>query len=178
MIKRTLLMLLCMASALNAQQRIPDVEVLMQTGESKRFYTDLVKDKVVVMQFVFTECGMICPMLGVKFQGLQQRLGRQLGDQVHLLSISIDPSNDTPEKMRQWAAQFDAKSGWDQITGQKTVIDGLLKSLQSFAPERDSHSALLLMGNESAGVWKRMDGKTSLTTLNDEVQQLLALNAH
>lgn len=173
---KLLFLLVLVCSQLAAKVQVPDLQVVLQTGEQKHFYTDLVKDKVVVIQFVFTQCGMICPMLGVKFGGLQKRLGEQLGKDIHLLSISIDPANDTPEKMHQWAAQFQAQPGWDQVTGSKSVIDQILKSLQSFAPERESHSALLLLGNEPAGVWKRVDGGTSLDVLNDEIQLLLSLN--
>lgn len=173
---KLLFLLLFFSTCLTAKVEIPDLMVSLQTGESKRFYSDLVKNKVVVMQFVFTQCGMVCPMLGVKFQGLQKRLGDQVGKDIHLLSISIDPANDTPEKMHQWAQQFQAGSGWNQVTGQKQDIDNILKSLQTFAPERESHSALLLLGNESADVWKRLDGNTSLAILDDEIQKLLALD--
>ncbi len=173
---KLLLILLLFVESLMANVAIPDLSVSLQSGETKHFYSDLVKDKVVVMQFVFTQCGMICPMLGVKFSGLQKRLGDQVGTDVHLLSISIDPANDTPEKMRLWAEKFHAASGWDQVTGEKQVIDEILKSLQTFAPERDSHSTLLLLGNDRVGVWKRVDGKTSLNILDEEIQKLLALD--
>ncbi len=173
---KILFILTLFSSTLQAKVELPDLEVLLQTGESKLFYSDLVKDKVVVIQFVFTECGMVCPMLGVLFSRLQKRLNNQMGTQVHLLSISIDPANDTPEKMRLWGERYHAGDGWDLITGQKQTIDQLLKSLQAFDAERNSHSALLLLGNESTGVWKRLDGTTSVAVLDEEIQKLLVLN--
>ena len=173
---KTLFLLILFSSLVQAKVELPDLEVTLQTGEKKLFYSDLVKDKVVVIQFIFTDCGMVCPMLGALFSGLQKRLSSQMGQQVHLLSISIDPANDTPEKMRLWAKKFHAGVGWDQITGQKQTIDQILKSLQAFNAERDSHSALLLLGNERAGVWKRLDGTTPLAVLEAEVQKLLVLN--
>ena len=173
---KVILLLILLCSTTQAKVELPDLKVTLQTGESKLFYSDLVKDKVVVIQFIFTDCGMVCPMLGVLFKRLQKRLSSQMGQQVHLLSISIDPANDTPEKMRLWGEKYGAGIGWNQITGQKQIIDQLLKSLQAFSVERDSHSALLLLGNENAGVWKRLDGTTPLAVLDEEIQKLLVLN--
>ena len=173
---RLLFLLILLNSTTQAKVQLPDLEVILQTGENKLFYSDLVKDKVVIMQFIFTDCGMVCPMLGVLFNRLQKRLSSQMGQQIHLLSISIDPVNDTPEKMRLWGEKFHAGVGWNQITGQKQIIDQILKSLQAFNADRDSHSALLLLGNERAGVWKRLDGTTSLEVLEAEIQKLLTLN--
>lgn len=173
---KILFLVILISSTVQAKVEIPDLEVTIQTGENKLFYSDLVKDKVVVIQFIFTNCGMVCPVLGALFSRLQKRLGPQMGQQIHLLSISIDPANDTPEKMRLWAKKFDAGFGWNQITGKKQIIDQLLKSLQAFSADRDSHSALLLLGNERVGVWKRLDGTTPLKILETEIQKLLVLN--
>ena len=140
---------------------IPDFEVINQNGEKIHFYTDLIQDKVVAINFIFTQCKMVCPVLGFHFGQLQKKLAAVSEQQVQLISISVDPVNDTPEKLRAWAGQFNRGSNWTQITGNKTTIDALLKSLQSFAPDINEHSTLVLVGSDKLQQWKRVDGYTS-----------------
>jgi cytochrome oxidase Cu insertion factor (SCO1/SenC/PrrC family) len=81
---------------------IPDVNVLDQDGRKQQFYTDLVKDKTVVVNFVFTSCKAMCPLLGANFSKLQSALGERLGQDVFLISVSTDPETESPEKMKAW----------------------------------------------------------------------------
>src|ERR1051325_6070548 len=91
--------------------RIPDVSVLDQNGKALNFYTDLVKGKVVAINFVFTTCTTICPPLTATFRRVQQQLAEQ-NSSVQLISISVDPAIDTPERLRDFAAKFKAEPGW------------------------------------------------------------------
>src|SRR6185503_15122896 len=88
--------------------RIPDVTVQDQNGKSLNFYTDLVKGKVVAINFVFTTCTTICPPLTATFRRVQQQLAQQ-NSSAKLISISVDPAIDTPERMRDFAAKFKAE---------------------------------------------------------------------
>lgn len=142
---------------------LPDIEVLNQRGETVHFYSDLVKDKIVAINFIFTQCTMVCPVLGFHFGQLRKKLAQLPGQDVHLISISIDPVNDSPERLRAWAQQFDSGPGWTQITGSKVAIDTLLKALESFAPEINDHSTLVLIGNDKQQQWQRVDGYSSST---------------
>lgn len=81
---------------------IPDVDVLDQDGRKQKFYTDFVKGKVVVINFVFTTCKGMCPLLGANFSRLQKVLGERLGRDVFLISISTDREIDSPEKLKAW----------------------------------------------------------------------------
>ena len=92
---------------------VPDVKLVDQDGRPVRFYTDLVKGQVVAMNFVFTSCGTICPPMGANFAKLQKILGGRPGPHVRLISVSIDPANDTPERLKAWAAKFGAQPGLD-----------------------------------------------------------------
>ena len=137
---------------------IPDVPVLTQDGEERRFYSDLVAGKVVAMNFVFTTCTTICPPMGANFGRLQQELGERLGRDVHLISVSVDPTTDTPQRLAAWAAQFDARDGWTLVTGDQQEVERLLKSLQVFNADIREHSPVVLIGDDARGEWTRAWG--------------------
>lgn len=134
---------------------IPDVEVVTQDGETVRFYSDLVEDRVVAMNFVFTTCTTICPPMGAIFGQLEKQLGDRAGQDFHLISVSVDPTTDTPERLTEWAAKFGRTPGWTLVTGDKTTVDSLLKSLQVFTPDFEDHAPIVLLGNDARDEWTR-----------------------
>ncbi|HEY9282765.1 MAG TPA: SCO family protein, partial [Pyrinomonadaceae bacterium] len=136
-----------------AQPRVPDVDCLDQNGKKLRFHTDLVKGKVVVINFIFTNCTYMCTRIGESVARLQTALGDRVGRDVHLISVSTDPGRDTPEKLKAWAARLKAKDGWTLVTGEKAEMDRLLKVLTGDASGNKTHSPLLLIGNEAKNVW-------------------------
>jgi protein SCO1/2 len=136
-----------------AQPRIPDIACLDQNGKKLRFHTDLVKGKVVVINFIFTSCPYMCTRIGEGVARLQAALGERAGKDVHLISVSTDPVADTPEKLKAWAARLQAGDGWTLVTGEKAEMDRLLKVLTGDAAGVKTHSPLLLIGNESKNVW-------------------------
>ena len=115
-------------------RQIPDLRLLNQKGEEVRFFSDLVADKVVAMNFIFTTCTTVCRPMGAIFAKLQRQLGERAGRDVHLISVSVDPVTDRPERLKAWAKQFGAGPGWTQVTGEKSDVDKLLKSLEVFTP--------------------------------------------
>ena len=156
---------------------IPDVSVIDQNGRPRHFYTDLVKQKVVAINFVYTTCSMICPPLGAMFGKLQKSLGEHFGKDAFLISISVDPATDTPDRLRSWAAQFGAQPGWTLVTGHKMELDRLLKALGSETASPESHSPMVLIINDKRAAWKRVYGLGSSATLSRSVEQMLALSA-
>ena len=136
-----------------APPRVPDVDCLDQNGKKLRFHTDLVKGKVVVISFIFTSCTYMCKIVGDGVARLQAALGERVGRDVHLVSVSIDPVTDTPEKLKAWAARLRAKDGWTLVTGEKAEMDRLLKVLTGGTSGPRMHSPLLLIGNEAKNVW-------------------------
>lgn len=133
--------------------RIPDVNCLDQDGKKLRFHTDLVKGKVVVINFIFTNCTYMCTRIGESTARLQTALGDRVGKDVYLISVSTDPVTDTPEKLKTWAARLKAKDGWTLVTGEKAEMDRLLKVLTGDATGNKTHSPMLLIGNEAKNVW-------------------------
>jgi len=137
---------------------IPDVELFDQNGERVRFKSDLVDGKVVAVNFIFTTCTTICPPMGASFGKLQRELGERAGRDVHLISVSIDPTTDTPARLKSWAGRFGTEQGWTLVTGTKPEVDKLLKALQVFTPLFTEHSPILLVGNGGTNDWTRAYG--------------------
>lgn len=136
---------------------IPDVDVVTQNGDSVRF-PELVRDKVVVMNFIFTTCTTVCPPMGANFSRLQKELGERAGRDVFLISVSVDPVNDTPERLRAWGEMFGAGPGWTLVTGSKVDVTRLLKDLQVFTPDIRDHAATVILGDAESDTWTRADG--------------------
>jgi protein SCO1/2 len=141
---------------------IPDVPMRTATGEQVHFYTDLVKGRVVVMNFIFTSCTTICPTMGATFARVQRLLGTR---NVAMISVSIDPTVDTPERLAVWSKRLGAKPGWTLVTGEKTDVDRLLKSLGLFNADPAAHSPVVLVGDEKMGRWERIDGLAAPTSI-------------
>jgi len=156
---------------------IPDVSVIDQNGRPRRFYSDLVKQKVVAINFVYTTCTMICPPLGATFGKLQKSLGEHFGKDVFLISISVDPAADSPDRLRSWAAQFGAQPGWTLVTGHKMEINRLLKALGSDTASPESHSPMVLIINDKRAAWKRVYGLGATAALSRSIEQMLALSS-
>ena len=134
------------------------MEVLDQDGRKHNFYTDLVKDKVVVINFMFTTCKAICPMSGANFSKLQTLLGEQLGQNIFLISISTDPETDSPGKMKAWGERFKAKTGWTLITGESKEVAGLLRALKGDGLDKDYHVPSILIINDAKKTHRRAYG--------------------
>ena len=141
-----------------AALRVPDTNVLDQHGKQLRFYSDLVKGKTVAINFVFTTCKGVCPTLTAKFRQIQRELGERVGRDIQLISISVDPTTDVPERLSAYAEKFNAGPGWTFVTGSKPEIDELLRALGAFAPEKGNHPQTILIGNDATGYWTRTFG--------------------
>jgi cytochrome oxidase Cu insertion factor (SCO1/SenC/PrrC family) len=145
--------------------QIPDTTVYDQDGKKLRFYSDLVKGKTVASNFIFTTCTTICPPLTATFRKVQQKLGERVGRDVELISISVDPVTDVPERLKAFSSKFNAGPGWKFITGDKQEIDLLLKALGAGVVDKNDHTPMVLIGNESAAYWTRTYGLAPVDTL-------------
>lgn len=137
---------------------IPDAELFNQDGKKIHFYSDLIKDKVVIVSLFFTSCSSICPMQGESLSKLQATLGDRLGRDVYLVSVSMDPEGDPPERLKIWGLQFGAKSGWTLVTGKKSEIDKVAMALTGAPAVKGEHSPIVFVGSDKTGRWIRAYG--------------------
>lgn len=146
---------------------IPDVKVTTQDGRTVNFYSDLIKGKVVAVNFVFTSCTTVCPPMGAIFGKLQE----QSAD-AHLVSVSIDPEVDTPERLKTWSKKFGARPGWTLVTGKKDDITRILKAMNAYSSDYVNHQPVTLLGNDATGTWKRSYGFTTAAKLAAMLDEL------
>jgi cytochrome oxidase Cu insertion factor (SCO1/SenC/PrrC family) len=144
---------------------IPDVTVYDQNSRQLNFYTDLVKGKTVIINFIFTTCTTICPPLTATFRRVQQELGERSGRDVQLISVSVDPTVDVPERLKEFAGNFKVGPGWSFVTGDRQEINRLLKSLGAYTADKNDHTPMILVGNDPAGFWTRAYGLSSASIL-------------
>jgi cytochrome oxidase Cu insertion factor (SCO1/SenC/PrrC family) len=143
-----------------SSSRIPDVQVHDQTGRQLKFYSDLVKGKSVAINFIFTTCTTICPPLTATFRRVQQDL-KERAPGVQLISISVDPVTDTPERLHAFATKFRAGPGWTFVTGNRAEIDSLLRALGAAVADKNDHTPMILIGNDLTDYWTRSYGLSS-----------------
>jgi protein SCO1 len=152
---------------------IPDVNLVNQDGQRVRFRSDLVKGKIVAVNFIFTSCKGICPPMSANFAKLQERLGGRVGEGVELISVSVDPQTDTPQRLDAWRKSFGGGRGWTLLTGKKQDVDSLLKDMQVFAADKSNHTPFILLGDEAAGTWTRVHGLTAPERLAEIIAGML-----
>ena len=160
-----------------AALRIPEISVLDQNGRRLDFYQDLVKGKTVAINFIFTTCTTVCPPMTATFRRVQQLLGERAGREVSLISISVDPTTDTPERLKAFAEKFKAGPGWTFVTGDKPQISALLRALGAATPDKADHTATVLVGNDAAGHWTRTYGLSPASTLVKVIDEAAAHKA-
>jgi len=147
-----------------SSMKIPNAAVVDQDGKQLNFYYDLIKGKTVAINFVFTTCTTICPPLTATFRRVQQD-ARARGLDVHLISVSVDPITDTPERLRDFAAKFKAEPGWEFITGDKAQIDSVLQAFGAAVANKNDHTPMILIGNDESDYWTRAYGLTAPTKI-------------
>jgi protein SCO1/2 len=137
----------------------PNIALTTQDGKTVHFYDDLIKDKIVVINLIYTNCKDICPLETARLAQVQRLLGERVGTEIFFYSISIDPEHDTPEVLKAYAENYHAKPGWLFLTGNKAEIDSLSEKLGLYTDpdpdNRDGHRAFVLLGNEATGQWMR-----------------------
>ena len=141
-----------------ARAYFTDTLLVDQEGRQVRFYSDLLEGKVVVIDTIFTNCTGICPVLSGTFARLQDGLGDRMERDVRLISISVDPENDSPARLKEYAKKFQAGKGWHFLTGDRRNIDAVLRKLGQWVPDKEGHLGILLIGNVAKGLWKKTPG--------------------
>jgi protein SCO1/2 len=141
-----------------ARKYFSDVELINQDGQKMRFYSDVLKDKVVVINTFFATCTSVCPPMNRNLERIQETLGDRLGKDAWLVSISVDPEKDTPPRLKEYGQRFHARPGWIFLTGKKENVDWALYKLGQYVETKDDHTTIIIIGNEKTGLWKKAFG--------------------
>ena len=130
----------------------PNVTLTTHEGKTVRFYDDLVKEKFVVINFIFTRCTQACPLETANLVRVQKLLGARVGRDIFMYSISLDPEHDTPEVLKAYAQRFHTGPGWTFLTGKRADID-LLRAKLGDRSKVENHAVGVSLGNDPAGQW-------------------------
>jgi len=137
----------------------PNVPLVTHEGKTVRFFDDLIKDKVVLINFIYTHCAESCPMETAKLRKVNAILGDRVGRDVFMYSITIDPARDTPEVLHDYAEKFRVGPGWTFLTGKEEDITLLRRKLGLYIEDiqdgSNDHNLSLIMGNQAAGRWRK-----------------------
>jgi protein SCO1 len=138
-----------------AHKYFGDIKLVNQDGKEMSLYSDLMQGKTVVINAMFTTCTGACPVMSGTMAKIQDHLGDRVGKDVRLVSITVDPVNDTPAKLKEYAARFHAKPGWYFLTGSKENVEAALRKLGQWVDDPSNHQTLYLIGNDRTGLWKK-----------------------
>jgi len=150
---------------------IPDVVLVNQNGAKVRFRELMQSNRPVIVDFIFGTCTTICPILSVSFANLQQKLGTD-SQKVQLVSISIDPENDTPKVMKEYLKRYRARPGWDFLTGTRADIDKVMYAFNAYIPNKMSHYPLTLIRSSRDGKWIRIFGLMGSSEFTTECRKV------
>jgi len=141
-----------------AQNYFTDTPLVDQDGRELRFYSDLLQGKVVVINSFFSSCTDSCPAMAGTLARIQDWLADRIGKEARIISISVDPRNDTPPVLKQYAQRFKARPGWSFLTGKPQDVELVLQKLGQHVDAREDHLNIFIIGNERTGLWKKAFG--------------------
>jgi protein SCO1 len=156
-----------------ARKYFTDVVLVNQNGEKMRFYSDLLQNKVVIINSFFATCTGSCLPLNRNLEKVQKALGARMGKDVHIISISVDPTVDTPASLKAYAKKLNAGPGWYFLTGDKESVDFALKKIGHFVDDKQAHLNIFIIGNEHTGLWKKAFGLAQSDELLKVVESVL-----
>jgi len=144
---------------------VPDVVVLDQNNQKLHFYRDLVQGRTVAIDFIFTTCTTICPPLTANFAKVQKIMLQRGEKDLRLISVTVDPENDTPERLKKYAEMFHAKPGWTFVTGSRSDLEKIWKAFNIYLSSRQDHPPTVAVGNDGTHVWNYASGLTSASKM-------------
>ena len=150
-----------------------DRRLVTQNGREVAFYSDVLKDRVVLLDVVFTHCEDACPTQSAKVAAVQALLGAS-EPTLRFVSISADPERDTPDALAAYAANFRAGPNWTFLTGRKSDVDDVLRRLGRWTADPASHSTLFLAGNAATGHWLRVHPDATPAYIAAQLRSLAA----
>jgi len=133
----------------------PNLPVVTQDGKTLKFYDDVLKNKIVLISFLYTNCPDICPLTTARIAQLEDKLGDMVGRDIFFVSMSVDPERDTPERLKEFAMAFDAGPGWLFLTGKPEDIRLINSKLGDKSRKLSEHRNEIVLGNDTTGEWTR-----------------------
>ena len=159
--------------------QIMNVPVQTQDGDRVRFYDDLVKGQVVLINFIFTTCTSECPRTTANLVKVQDLLGDRLGRDVRMISVTVDPAHDTPMALKKYATAYGTKPGWSFVTGKQKDVDLIRRRLGVLddSTSKTQHTGMLVYGNETTAQWAATPAMAQPNAIARSVARLITRRA-
>ena len=151
----------------------PAVTLVRADGKSVSLPRELDDGRPVLLNFIFTTCSSICPLTSRTLEEFQRQLGAEAA-KVHLMSISIDPEQDTPARLTEYAHRFHAGPQWQYYTGTVAASLAAQRAFDVFRGEKMSHTPVTLLRSAPGKPWLRIEGFVTPAELVDDYRNLLA----
>ena len=157
-----------------AAYTVPDVKLVDAEGAAVPLRSNLAnQDRPVILNFIFTSCTSICPVTSATFAQVQAALGPQR-EAVRMVSISIDPEQDTPAALKAYAGKFGAQRGWQMLTGRLDDSIAVQRAFDVYRGDKMNHQPATFLRAGAGKPWVRMEGFASAADILREYRQLLA----
>lgn len=150
----------------------PNLPVVTQDGKTLKFYDDVIKGKIVVVSFIYTNCPDICPLTTARIAQVEDKLGELVGRDIFLVSMTVDPERDTPEQLKQFAQSFGAGPGWLFLTGRPEDMRIINTRLGDRSRTFSEHRNEIILGNDATGEWARNSAFGDLDRLIMDIRSL------
>ena len=153
--------------------QLPDLALVDMEGQKTSLLSEVNRGQPVMLNFIFTTCTTICPVLSATFSQVEQQLGADR-EQVRMISITIDPEYDTPARLRAYAVRYDAGPQWQFLTGKLEDIVAIQKAFDAYRGTKMNHEPLTFLRASTQATWVRLDGLASAADVSREYRQLVA----
>jgi len=146
------------------RRHFPDVTLTTHEGRRVRFYDDLIKDKIVTINFMYADCDGVCPGITMNLVKVQRALGARIGRDIFMYSFTLKPQHDTPAVLKAYAAMHGVKPGWEFVTGAPRDMELLRVKLGFVDPDpkidkdKSQHIGNVRYGNEALQLWAACPG--------------------
>lgn len=158
-----------------AREYFTDTVLRTPADRAVRFYSDALKGRVVLVNFVYTQCGDACPLLTAMLVLTKRELGEAFGKEVRFVSISIDPHNDRPQDLAKFARKFDAvHPEWLFLSGEPARVERVVKKLGAWTGAVESHSTAIIIGSPRQGKWKKVRPDAPPRIIAEELRHFVA----
>jgi protein SCO1 len=149
-----------------------DATLVDQDVRPVKFASQAIGDRIVAINFIYTTCNTMCPLVSAIFKQLQDKLAKHLGKDVWLVSISLDPITDTPARLKEYAAHYHANPGWLWLTGNASDVEKVLTGLGTTSANFRNHLPQILVGDGKLGTWVQFNALTGPEQIRAELDHM------